>query len=107
MFKKLLRAFGFGKDEPAVLELKEEQVKEEPKTEAPMKKASKKKTSKKKVSKKKSSSRGRHPVSAASELSFDKMTKKQLDEYAESKGIKLDRRKKKADMIADLKAGLK
>lgn len=37
-----------------------------------------------------------------SPASLNKMTKKQLDEYAESIGIKLDRRKKKADMIADL-----
>ena len=35
------------------------------------------------------------------------MTKAKLDEYGESKGIKLDRRKTKANMIADLEAAMK
>lgn len=38
---------------------------------------------------------------------FESMTKKQIDEFAESKGIQLDRRKKKADMITDLLDNLK
>jgi hypothetical protein len=35
-------------------------------------------------------------------MDFNKMTKKQIDEYGESIGIKLDRRKNKKTMIANL-----
>lgn len=37
---------------------------------------------------------------------FENMTKLQLDEWAEHRGIKLDRRKSPENMIKDLKAAL-
>ena len=36
-------------------------------------------------------------------MNFQKMTKKQLEEYGRSVGIELDRRKTKKDLIAELK----
>jgi hypothetical protein len=45
--------------------------------------------------------------SVAQELpDFDSMTKKALDEWAEGKGIKLDRRLTKQKMISELKKHL-
>lgn len=46
-------------------------------------------------------------IKEQSTVDFGKMTKAKLDEYGESKGIKLDRRKTKANMIADLEAAMK
>jgi hypothetical protein len=40
-------------------------------------------------------------------MDFNKMTKKEIDEYAESIGINLDRRKNKKTMIAVLKKAQK
>ncbi len=36
-------------------------------------------------------------------MDFNKMTKKEIDEYGKSVGIKLDRRKNKKSMIDELK----
>jgi hypothetical protein len=40
-------------------------------------------------------------------MDFNKMTKKEIDEYAESIGINLDRRKNKKTMISELKKAQK
>jgi hypothetical protein len=40
-------------------------------------------------------------------MNYQEMTKKQLDNHAETIGIKLDRRKSKKDMIAELNKKLK
>ena len=40
-------------------------------------------------------------------MNFQKMTKKQIDKHAETLGIKLDARKSKKDMIADLNKATK
>ncbi len=38
---------------------------------------------------------------------LDKMTKQKLEEYGRTRGIELDRRKTKANMLSDLRAHLK
>ena len=43
------------------------------------------------------------PANGEDEVDLESMTKKELDDYAKTKGVELDRRRKKADMIADFK----
>jgi len=75
-------------------ELPQEPKKAEVKKKAPAKKkATKKKATKKKATKKKVASK---------KPNLKNMTKKQLDEYGESIGLKLDRRKTKQAMIDEI-----
>ena len=44
------------------------------------------------------------PVMEETSPNFDSMTKVQLEEYGRTIGIELDRRKKKSDLIEEIKA---
>jgi len=80
-------------------ELPQEPKKAEVKKKAPAKKkATKKKATKKKATKKKATKK----KVASKKPNLKNMTKKQLDEYGESIGLKLDRRKTKQAMIDEI-----
>ena len=90
-FKSLFVNFAETSPEPLQEPKKVETI--EVKKEATKKKATKKKATKKKATKKKVASK---------KPNLKNMTKKQLDEYGESIGLKLDRRKTKQAMIDEI-----
>jgi len=95
-FKSLFVNFAETSPEPLQEPKKVETI--EVKKEATKKKATKKKATKKKATKKKATKK----KVASKKPNLKNMTKKQLDEYGESIGLKLDRRKTKQAMIDEI-----
>jgi len=101
-FKSLFVNFAETSPEPLQEPKKVETI--EVKKEAPAKKkATKKKATKKKATKKKATKKKATKKKVASKKpNLKNMTKNQLDEYGESIGLKLDRRKTKQAMIDEI-----